>query len=331
LRDKIPKYTLPYIDNVPIWGPATRYKLPDGTVKVLDNNPGIQRFIFEHLGIINRILQRMKYVGGTFSGPKTKICDDHITIVGFYCLYKGRKPTQDAIRKIMRWGPCEDTTNVQAFLGTVVQCHSHIPSFIAVAVLLYEVVKKDIPFEWGLVQEKAQSDLKTLIELCFYTRNPKFPSEQPLVLAVDTLWQAVRYYLYQRDEEEPKYIYYVKFNSLLMNDRQQRYSQPKRELCSLWHSLKQEVYLLKGCRNFIVKTDAKYLAGMLNNPGKMPNATINYWVDYIRTNFFFELVHKKGKTFGPDRLSRRQWYPGDPIPEDFADRSEDGGGDIVVR
>jgi len=70
---------------------------------------------------------------------------------------------------------------------------------------------------------------------------------------------------------------------------------------------------------------------MLNNPGKMPNATINRWVDYIRTNFFFELVHKKGKTFGPDRLSRRKWYLGDTMPERFKDRLEDGGGDIIVR
>jgi len=54
-------------------------------------------------------------------------------------------------------------------------------------------------------------------------------------------------------------------------------------------------------------------------------------VDYIRTNLFFELVHKKGKTFGPNRLSRRKWYPGDPVPEVFKDRSEDRGGDITVR
>ena len=112
LRDEIPKYTLPYIDDVPIWGPDTRYELPDGTVEVLEKNPGIRRFIFERLGTVNRILQRMKYAGGTFSGPKTKICDDHITIVEFDCSYKGRKPTRDAIGKIMRWGPCEDTTDV---------------------------------------------------------------------------------------------------------------------------------------------------------------------------------------------------------------------------
>jgi len=68
-----------------------------------------------------------------------------------------------------------------------------------------------------------------------------------------------------------------------------------------------------------------------NNPGKMPNTMVYRWVDYIRTNFFFKLVHKKGKTFGPDRLSKRKWYPGDPVPEVFKDGSEDGDRDITVR
>jgi len=70
---------------------------------------------------------------------------------------------------------------------------------------------------------------------------------------------------------------------------------------------------------------------MLNNPGKMPNAMINCWVDYIRTNFFFELVHKKEKTFGLERLLRRKWYPENTMPERFKDGSEDSGRDIIVR
>jgi len=243
LRDEIPRYTLPYIDNVPIRGPATRYKKLDRTLEVLEKNPGIQRFIFEYMGNVNRILQRMKYAGGTFSGPKTKICEYHITIMGFDCSYKGRKPMRDVIGKIMSWGPCTDTTDVRAFLGMAVQCRNHIPNFVTVALPLYKVIKKDVTFEWGPVQEKAQSDLKALIEACFHTRNPKFPSKQPLVLAVDTSWRAVGYYIYQRDEIEPKRIHYIKFNSLLMDERQQRYSQPKRELCGLRRALKQEVYL----------------------------------------------------------------------------------------
>ncbi|KXN91520.1 hypothetical protein AN958_12762 [Leucoagaricus sp. SymC.cos] len=69
---------------------------------------------------------------------------------------------------------------------------------------------------------------------------------------------------------------------------------------------------------------------MLNNPGKMPNATINHWVDYIRTSFQFTLIHKKGKMFSPNGLSRRKCYPEDPIKRRFDDGSEDDGEDLEV-
>jgi len=48
-------------------------------------------------------------------------------------------------------------------------------------------------------------------------------------------------------------------------------------------------------------------------------------------NFFFELVYKKRKTFGPNRLSRRKWYSRDLVPEVFKDGSEDRGRDITIR
>lgn len=179
------------------------------------------------------------------------------------------------IGKILYWGPCENATDIRAFLEMAMQCRNHIPNFVMVAAPLYEVIKKNTPFEWGPMQQKAQQNLKTLIKEYFHTRNPRFPSNQPLVLVVDTSWRAVGYYIYQRDEEDPKKIHYVKFNSLLMDPRQQRYSQPKKELCNLKWALEQEIYLFQEYRNFIVETDTKYLMGMLNNTEKMSNATIN--------------------------------------------------------
>jgi len=87
LRDEIPKYTLPYIDDVPIRGSKARYELLGGRVETLDQNPRVRKFVFEHLENVNRILQRMKHAGETFSGPKIMVCSDHITIVGFECSY----------------------------------------------------------------------------------------------------------------------------------------------------------------------------------------------------------------------------------------------------
>ena len=156
LREEIPRYMLLYINDVPIRGPETRYKKADGRVETLEHNSGIWRFVFKHLEVVNRILQRMKYAGGTFSGPKMTICSDHITIVGFQCLYEGRKPTSNTIGKILHWGDCEDTTDVQAFLGTAVQCRNHIPNFVMVAAPLYKTIKRNVLFEWGPIQQTAQ-------------------------------------------------------------------------------------------------------------------------------------------------------------------------------
>ena len=330
LKDEIPEYTMPYIDDVGIRGPATRYEDSRGVPELHSVNPGIRRFVWEHMNNVNRILQRMKYAGGTFSGSKTVICADHVTVVGFDCSYLGRKPTSDTIAKIMNWGDCEDTTDVRAFLGTAVMCRNHIPHFVTMAAPLYELCKKGVVFEWGTVQKRAQQLIKERIQECFHTRLPKFPSNHPIVMAIDTSWRAIGYYLYQRDDVDPKIIHYIKFNSILMDERQQRYSQPKRELFGLRRALEKETYLLLGSRNLVIEMDAKYIFGMLNNPGKMPNATINRWVDYIRTNFHFTLVHKKGKSFGPDGLSRRKWYPGDPEDEPFDDGSDDGAGDFEL-
>ncbi|KAF7783144.1 hypothetical protein Agabi119p4_2520 [Agaricus bisporus var. burnettii] len=330
LQDEIPEFTMPYIDDVPIRGPLSRYELPGGKYETIPENSGIRRFVWEHFVATNRILQRMKYSGGTFSGPKTILCADTITVVGFHCSYKGRMPTSDSIGIITRWGPCEDTTDVRSFLGTAVRCRNHIPKFISIAAPLYDLLRKGRDFHWGPVEQQAMDELKEAIRNCFPIRKIQFSSDQPVVLSVDSSWRAVGYYIYQKDEEDPKIINYIKFNSFLMDERQQRYSQPKRELCGLRMSLEEEMYLLKGCRNLIVETDATYLYGMLNNPGRLPGAASNRWVDFIRTNFVFTLVHKPGKTHGPDGLSRRKPYPGDSNTRRFNDGSDDEGNDFVM-
>ncbi|KAF9440995.1 hypothetical protein P691DRAFT_643924, partial [Macrolepiota fuliginosa MF-IS2] len=54
--------------------------------------------------------------------------------------------------------------------------------------------------EWGPLQQEAQQRLKDLVRDCFHTWNPKFPSDQPIVVAVDSSWRAVGYYMFQRDD-----------------------------------------------------------------------------------------------------------------------------------
>src|SRR5271154_197057 len=154
--------------------------------------------------------------------------------------------------------------------------------------------------------------------------NIDYESEGAVVLAVDTSYKAVGFYIYQEGKTAKRKKTFVKFGSITLNDREARFSQPKRELFGLKRALEANEYLLIGCRKLIVETDAKYIHGMLSHPEMGPNATINRWIEKILM-FHFELRHMSGKTFGPDGLSRREPVEGDetyPDDDDIAETKE---------
>ena len=263
----------------------------------------------------------MKYCGGTFSGYKTVLCAEEITVVGHRCTMEGRKPETDRVGVIDRWPACKNISEVRMFLGTIGVCRMFIKDFAKLAGPLNQLLRKETPFEWGPEQEKSMADLKEALKNAVPLGNIDYESDGSVVLAVDTSYRAVGFYIYQKSPDTMKKKTFVKFGSITLNEREARFSQPKRELFGLKRALEASEYLLIGCRKLVVETDAKYIHGMLNHPEMGPNATINRWIEKILM-FHFELRHVAGKTFGPDGLSRRDEQPGDekyPPDEDLAD------------
>ncbi|TFK16931.1 hypothetical protein FA15DRAFT_548837, partial [Coprinopsis marcescibilis] len=74
-----------------------------GTFETIPENPGIRRFIWEHLQDVARVVQRFVAVGATFSGPKAQLCVPEAVIVGHLCTYDGRRPLQSRVQKIIDW------------------------------------------------------------------------------------------------------------------------------------------------------------------------------------------------------------------------------------
>lgn len=323
LREEIPHVTIPFIDDIPIKGPQTRYEQEDGSYETIPENPGIRRFVWEHLQDVNRILQRMKYSGGTFSGPKAYICRDEFMVVGHRCTYEGRKPETDKAGVIARWGPCKDLHDVRSFLGTVGVCRAFIKDFAKLAEPLEKLKRKDTPFHWGKAEQESMDKLKEALANCPALKPLNYEWDSEIVLAVDTSWKAVGFYIYQADPKDPRRKHIARFCSITLSEREARFSQPKRELYGLLRALESCKYWLIGVRNLVVETDALYLKGMLNNPGLGPNATINRWIEKILM-YHFKLRHVPGKTFGPDGLSRRDPMPGDETHPN----SEEDGDDI---
>ncbi|KAF7343686.1 DNA/RNA polymerase [Mycena sanguinolenta] len=319
LQPEIPEFTIPYIDDVPCRGPASSYQLDDGSFKTIPENSGIRRFIWEHFNNLNRIVQRMKYCGGTFSGVKSILCAQSITVVGHVCTPAGRIPDQKRVAKIFNWGPCKDLSEVRAFLGTIGVVRIFIRNFSHRAHALVILTRKDMPFLFGPAQIAAQEDLKHALIHSPALRPIDYSSSAPAILGVDTSSIAVGFLLCQCDPNNLSRRYYARFGSITLNDREARFSQPKLELYGLFRALRSWKHYLIGVRNLVVEVDARYIKGMLAHPDLQPNAAINRWILAILT-FHFTLVHVPGVLHGPDGLSRRPPQPGDePEPDDDFD------------
>jgi hypothetical protein len=302
LQPEIPDTTVPYIDDVPIHGPAERYLLPNSTEERIPDNPGIRRFIWEHFQNLNNVVQHIKYSGGTFSGFKSTLCAEEIVTVGHCCTPQGRLPDPKYIDKISNWGPCKDVSEVCTFLGTIGMCRMFILHFAKRANPLVQLTRKGIPFCFGPEQIAAQEDLKQALIASPALQPIDYSSDSPVIPAVDTSSIAVGFYLCQADPKNPQKRYFARFRSISLNEREQRFSQPKLELYGLFRTLHTYKIYIVGVRNLIIEVDAQYIRGMLNNPNTAPSASVNRWIVSILT-FHFELRHVPGKIHGPDGLS----------------------------
>ena len=141
-----------------------------------------------------------------------------------------------------------------------------------------------------------------------------YASSREVDLAVDTSLIAVGFILSQEGEDGKRYP--NRFCSISLTSVESRYSQAKLELYSLFRALHSVYVFIFRVTNLVVKLDAKYVKGMINNPDLQPNVTINRWITSILL-FHFKLRHISAeKHAGLDGLSWRPYTPLDPSEVD---------------
>ena len=113
------------------------------------------------------------------------------------------------------------------FLGTIGVCRIYIKDFAKLAKPLNRLLRKNTLFEWNEEQKNSMKILKNALENAVPLGNIDYESDGTVVLAVDTSWQAVGYYIYQEAADTKKIKTYIKFGSITMNEREVRFSQPK--------------------------------------------------------------------------------------------------------
>ena len=186
LQAEIPHITQPYIDDVPVCGPATQYVLPLGEEERIPQNAGIRRFIWEHFQDLNCVVQRMKHAGGTFSGIKTHLGAAEQDLLGHCLTIEGQMPEGNRISKVLNWGPCKDLSDVCTFLGTIGICRMFIKNFTHRAHHLVRLTHKGTEWEFGRAQLEAMDNLKDTLKNSTALCPLNYTSAAPIILSVNT-------------------------------------------------------------------------------------------------------------------------------------------------
>jgi hypothetical protein len=320
LTPEIPHTARSFVDDCAIKGPPTRYETDDDSYEVIPENPGIRKFIWQHLQDVHRILHRLRTAGATVSAKKIVVASPEIIILGHKCTYEGRIPDDSKIARVRDWPSCKTLSDVRAFLGLAGFMRIWIRNYSPLAQPLIDLTRKGAAFIWQEEQESAMQALKDAIITSPALISIDYSSDRPVFLSIDSSWRGVGWILAQECADGRRRP--ARFGSLAWNERKNRYSQAKLKLYGLFRALRALRLYLVGVKNLVVEMDAQYIRGMLKNPDIQPNATINRWIAAILL-FDFNLVHMPAeKHRGPDGLSRREPADGEDEeddPEDWID------------
>ena len=113
LENFISEICWPFIDNIRVKGS-----------KILYNNeeiePGIKRYILEHIQSLDKILTNLERANYTVSGVKSRFCVIGLKIVGYIYDIEGRRFDIAKIIKILEWKKSENVSEAKIFIGICV-------------------------------------------------------------------------------------------------------------------------------------------------------------------------------------------------------------------
>lgn len=249
-----------------------------------------------HMEILIMVFDRIREKNLKIKTKKSKFLLVQVVYLGFIISSEGLKTDPKKVEAIVKFPTPKTVKQIQRFLGICNYYRRYIPNYAAIAKCLYDLCKKDHPFNWTEECEKS------FISFKIHLSNPPiliFPDfSQPFILQTDCSSLAASGILSQGEIPNDKPIHYF---SKVLNHAQIRYSTIEKELLAIILSVEYFHYYLVG-REFLIMTDHRPLTYLFEN--KNMNARLHRW-RYVLMGYQFKIVYRSGKSnVVADALSR---------------------------
>ena len=156
-------------------------------------------------------------------------------ILGQKCTPQGRLTDTQKVEKILTWPALKSVKDVRAFLELCGTVRIWIENYSVKARPLTELIRQGTEFIWDERRAEAFEVLKKAITSPPALKPIDYQSDRPIVLSVDSSYIAVGFILSQENEKGKKRP--ARYGSILINEREARYSQSKLELYGLFRAL----------------------------------------------------------------------------------------------
>src|SRR5689334_20745861 len=118
----------------------------------------------KHPEHVREVLRRLREHGLFLNLSKCHFHKEKIDYLGLVISKGNVQVDQEKITAVLNWSTPKNVKNIQEFLGFVNFYRRFIPSFSNVAKPLYNLTKKDSPWNWGEKEENAFQTIRQLLK-----------------------------------------------------------------------------------------------------------------------------------------------------------------------
>lgn len=288
--------------------PATQQRLVDllfgdfdlKTFAYLDDIIIISSSFEEHVSLLLRVLEKLRYANLTVNLEKCKFFRSQLRYLGYLVDSQGLRTDPEKVQAILNYPTPTNRKEVKRFLGTATWYRRFVPNFSTIAGPLNRLTsskKNSPPFFWSDEADAAFNKLKECLISAPVLACPDY--SLPFDVHTDASDYGVGAMLTQTVDGVEKPVAYM---SKSLTGAERNYSITERETLAVLTALEHWRCYLENGKKFSVYTDHAALQWFLSMSN--PTGRLARWGVRL-SSFDFDTKHRKGAdNIIPDALSR---------------------------
>lgn len=252
----------------------------------------------ENLRILQKVLERLNSFGLEIKLKKCHLIKSEIDYLGYIADKRGVRPNDAHVKAISNMTQPTNVKQLQSSVGLFSYFRKFVQGFARIAHPLTELLKKNVPFKFGLECKEAFEKLKLAL-----TQSPVLAVYCPhreTELHTDASSHGFGAVLMQRQDDGK--FHPVAYYSKKTSEAESRYHSFELETLAIVYGARRFEPMLKGI-SFRIVTDCSAVTQTLEK--KTINMRIAAWALELQ-NYNYTVIHRKGAMMGHvDALSRQ--------------------------